>query len=484
MIQGLEGRSSILGDLETSFPAGLIAVRGHDARSLGAFMRMLHRLGWAGAGEQEASARAVLTGDDPEDDTVDLAVIRLGTDGEDDPTALLRVLAEACARLVGGARIESAASRLGIGGVRLDGRETAAEEAVSSRDGSELSRGLRGLEGELREVRADHAEVAGDLEVATMAWLRERQDAETHLQAYRDRARELKSRLTQLEGGGAASPCPTCGRVLHDEFGDVVSQLREEWESVVQDGSWWKRRREQLELKPMTLQELEGRSLRLQAATEECAERLERARVRVPDSSDEPREDAPQEHRTRAARSLPDGDALPETLARAMANVRERLRSESTGRVAELGSRVLTRITGSHLLGLVRGPSGSVTLEGVSGAIQDATAEESAALLLALRIGAALALLEEGYGSPGFLVIAEPFDKMWGEDRLRTIALLRTLLERIPQIILLTRGTVLDRSLELFDAVFDLRARDQVGGRDAGPAIRPLLSAVGAIRVG
>ncbi len=41
----------------------------------------------------------------------------------------------------------------------------------------------------LRELRADAAEVNGDMEVANMDWLRERQDAETHLMAYRDRAR-------------------------------------------------------------------------------------------------------------------------------------------------------------------------------------------------------------------------------------------------------------------------------------------------------
>ncbi len=65
-----------------------------------------------------------------------------------------------------------------------------------------LPEALRVKARELRELRADAAEVAGDLEVANMDWLRERQDAETHLLAYRDRARELKDRLKQLEGGG------------------------------------------------------------------------------------------------------------------------------------------------------------------------------------------------------------------------------------------------------------------------------------------
>ena len=61
---------------------------------------------------------------------------------------------------------------------------------------------LRAKSRELRGLRVDGTEVGVDLEVANMEWLRERQDAETHLLAYRDRARELKARLHQLEEGG------------------------------------------------------------------------------------------------------------------------------------------------------------------------------------------------------------------------------------------------------------------------------------------
>ena len=57
----------------------------------------------------------------------------------------------------------------------------------------------------------------GDMEEANMEWLRERQDAETHLLAYRDRARELKLRLQELESGGLETACPTCERVLAGE---------------------------------------------------------------------------------------------------------------------------------------------------------------------------------------------------------------------------------------------------------------------------
>ncbi len=133
-----------------------------------------------------------------------------------------------------------------------------------------LPEALRMKTRELQGLRADGIEVGGDLEVANMDWLRERQDAETHLLAYRDRARELKVRLHQLEEGGADTACPTCERVLSERFESVLDVIREEWESVVQDGSWWKRRKEQLDLKPTHVQDLEGKTVRLQATIDQC----------------------------------------------------------------------------------------------------------------------------------------------------------------------------------------------------------------------
>jgi len=484
-IRRLEGRSPVLGLLEVSLPAGLIAVLGRDAHSLGAFVRVLRRGLLSPEGEEEP-VRVVVTSGGPVEDAADLALIRLGLGGEDDPSRVLVMVAEAIARLRGGARIERAARRLGIRGwSTLSG--VGGEGPHAEMEGAEVGEApeaLDRLEAELRELRADHAEVAGDVEVATMAWLRERQDAETHLQAYRDRARELKTRLTQLEGAGAQSPCPSCKRFLHDRFDEVVTQLREEWESVVQDGSWWKRRREQLDLKPVTLQELEGRSLRLHAATEECAERLERARAGSGDAAESPAEAGPEAPGDDLAR-LVDTEAVPETLATAMTNVRARLRDEAEDRVREIASRVLSRITGSRLLGLARTRRRSVELEGVGARVEEPTSEDRAAAVLAIRIGAAMALVEDGHGLPGFLVLDDVFDRMAEETQLRSVALLNTLLDRIPQVILVTRGGVVDRSPEAFDTVLELRSGDQVvRGRDEGPSIRALLSGVGAIRFG
>ncbi|MEX0842897.1 MAG: hypothetical protein WD120_00980, partial [Gemmatimonadota bacterium] len=130
-------------------------------------------------------------------------------------------------------------------------------EGAEDPPGSEVSEGtLHRLEAELRVARGDAMEAEGEVEARTLEWARDRQEAETRLQGYRDRARELRERLRALEEEDAA--CPTCGRALAESREGLRTTLQEEWEMVVQDGRWWKRRRGQLEGKPDDLVELEG----------------------------------------------------------------------------------------------------------------------------------------------------------------------------------------------------------------------------------
>lgn len=145
---------------------------------------------------------------------------------------------------------------------------------------------MRVLEDQLSVLRADATEVAGDLEVETMEWHRERQDAETHLRAYRDRARELKGRLETLQSSREDAPCPTCGRLLEEYHEKVLAVLQDEWDSVVGDGKWWRRRTEQLELMPEALREVESRSIRMHADVEALAEQVEMARSAVRELED------------------------------------------------------------------------------------------------------------------------------------------------------------------------------------------------------
>jgi hypothetical protein len=133
------------------------------------------------------------------------------------------------------------------------------------------------LKARLRAAIEDAVEAEGEVEARTLGWARDRQEAETRLQTYRDRARELKARIRALEAG--ASTCPACGRVLGDDGEGLLASLQEEWEMVVQDGRWWKRRREQLEDRPEDLRALESQARRFRARVSALSEEAPRTGI-------------------------------------------------------------------------------------------------------------------------------------------------------------------------------------------------------------
>ncbi len=337
-------------------------------------------------------------------------------------------------------------------------------------------------ERELREMRADAAEVTGDMEVANMEWLRERQDAETHLLAYRDRARELKVRLQQLEAKGSDTACPTCDRVLDERFESVLDVLREEWESVVQDGSWWKRRREQLDLKPLHLQELEGRSIRLQAAIEENAEEVERLRARLPELAEA--------QDTLAAARMAGSSADPgpgrssggsseeaDRRRRALEALREELLSEARATLTSRTGRYLNRLTSGGALGVGLTGDGEPTVVRDDGERRLQSDEEVAAYLFALRL--ALIGLATAHGvRPDEVLLGDTFDRLEPEAKVRAVGLLRSILPHVPKILLFCRREILDVIPESFDWIVELQE-----GPGGTPRTRVRRSGVGRLRV-
>ncbi len=349
-----------------------------------------------------------------------------------------------------------------------------------------LPEAVRTKEREIRGLRADEAEVSGDMEVAKMDWLRERQDAETNLLAYRDRARELKLRLQQLEEGGFETACPTCDRLLGERFASVVTGLREEWESVVQDGSWWKRRRQQLDFKPSHLQELEGRAILLQAAIERHAEELERLRARLPELAEA--EDTLLALGSTGASSARESSARPrnrgqphdenkERRRRTLEALRERLIGDAEHSLAARAGRYLNRLTGGGVLGIGLTADGEPTVVRDEGSRRPNSDEEVAAYLFALR----LALIDLGADHRiAFeeVLLGDTFDRLEPEMRIRAAGLLRSLLSRVPKILLFCRGDVLEAIPESFDWIVDL-AVDRTGA----PRTAIKRSGVGKLRV-
>ena len=360
------------------------------------------------------------------------------------------VLESAVAWLAGRslARVEGAR---GTAGAQGGGQLAPVETQVSSGHSDADEAGGRPLEDtlpELRELRAEWAEVTGDVEQATMDWLRERQDADGQLQAYRDRARELKARLTQIQAGGPDAPCPTCGRPLADHLKDVRVQLREEWESVVQDGSWWKRRREQLEGKPEHLRALEGQGVRVHAAVETGAERVERVRARVRELA--------------AVGGEPRGDEAGSPEARALERLAEELRIAARARVLSEAGRLAERITAGRIL-WIRDDGGSPVAEGVFyGGLPGG--RDRAAVDLAIRMAAASLARSAGAPIMG-TVVGESFEALDPEDRLRSVDVLADLADELGQAVVVTGTDVVDRRPEAFARALEL-----------GPSERGVLS--------
>jgi DNA repair exonuclease SbcCD nuclease subunit len=450
-LEALDGDVSGLGRVSTSIPLGLTAFVGGGGRGRRAVLELLTE---SAAGAEGGPLDALWRGGAQE--TLEGA-LRRAVDAVAHSRGL-GVLRAAFARLgrsepvtVPAAPRDPAASRSRAGAIRVDPEQVAAE--------------FRAAERELRASRADVAEVGGDLEVATMDWLRERQDAETTLLAYRDRARELRARIRRMEFAGPGAPCPTCGRVLESHYEEVLGELRDQYESVVQDGSWWRSRWEQLEPKPASLQELEGRSLRLHAGLEAGSERVELLRARLQELD----------------RPAPAVAGTLEGAEGAVVAALERLQAARLARATDLvlqrASRFVCRISGSRILAL-SSDGETLRLEGSEGVLRPMSEEDLATAKVAIRLGAASLVAGAGRAL-GSLPIEEPFDRLDGETQIRAVLLVRELLGEIPRVVLFTRGDVVDVRPELFDYVLEVREEDMGGG----PPLRPALAGPGRVTI-
>ena len=334
---------------------------------------------------------------------------------------------------------------------------------------------VAGLKTRLRDAREEAAIGRGDAEAGTMAWVRERQDAETRLLLYRDRERELRGQLKSTDEGGEDGPCGRCGRGLGDRAGPVREALGEEWESVVQDGRWWRRRRDQLEGKPDDLQASENRATVLGAEAESLAEELARRKVQGLELEAATRRlDELLELSARlrgggggggegGADGKGAGAVGEERRAKLLSETRRRVRARIHGKVVAL--------TGGRLLGAF--PELFAVWAGGGGR----GGEDVAVLEVAARI--ALVELAANAGAKlDSVVFPEGLDRLHREDRPRVVAVLARLARRIPVVLVCAAPRVAATVPECFDFLYRVRGVAEGGG------IRRRRSGLGAVWLG
>lgn len=168
-----------------------------------------------------------------------------------------------------------------------------AERAVRLESAPSLE---KATQAQVESIRAALAENERALDGERTVWARDRQEAETRLEALRSQYADLTQQREALEGLGEESPCPTCGRPLGASFATVLEQVTEQLETVRVDGNYYRQRAEQLTAVPAAIEALEEsrrnaqhelsaaerRLSRIQSAIEEAAKlEVQRAQVAI-----------------------------------------------------------------------------------------------------------------------------------------------------------------------------------------------------------
>ncbi|MFL5613271.1 MAG: AAA family ATPase [Gemmatimonadaceae bacterium] len=139
---------------------------------------------------------------------------------------------------------------------------------------------------ELAEKRRELQGADEELEVKRTDWVRDRQEAETKLEALRRQHAELKEQRERLVAAGENGICPTCARPLGDHYRSVLDLIDDQLNTAVVDGSYYRKRLDQLvEMPPAikalgeqrrlaldTVSKLERRLARIQSAVQELTQ--------------------------------------------------------------------------------------------------------------------------------------------------------------------------------------------------------------------
>ena len=96
-----------------------------------------------------------------------------------------------------------------------------------------------------------------DVEQRRTEWVRDHQEAETKLKAFREQYAELKEQRERIARLGEDGACPTCTRPLGDHYKGVLDDLDAKLDTLSVDGKYYKNRLEQLDETAAALKQLE-----------------------------------------------------------------------------------------------------------------------------------------------------------------------------------------------------------------------------------
>lgn len=118
-----------------------------------------------------------------------------------------------------------------------------------------------------REAR--HAAETAAEELRT-AWVRDAQDAQTKRATLAEQYLDLKGQRDRVSAAGADGDCPTCGRPLGDDLDGVIELLDQQLQEVEFNGSFYKKRIQQLQDEPNELRQAEAERGRRERAAREA----------------------------------------------------------------------------------------------------------------------------------------------------------------------------------------------------------------------
>ena len=149
------------------------------------------------------------------------------------------------------------------------------------------------LEAKRKELR----DVEGALEAQRTEWVRDRQEAETKIQALRQQYAELKQQRETLVNLGEDGICPTCARPLGDHYRNVLDLLDAQMETVQVDGNYYRQRIGQLEEMPEEVKALDDQRRRVFDDVGKLERRLAKVQLAVQEMAQLRRDVAEKEQR-------------------------------------------------------------------------------------------------------------------------------------------------------------------------------------------